>query len=135
MQGVKDRAVLSIFWPVIALSAWLAFSSSLGGSNVAAKKSIVLLITLSALYLLGLIAFDLEALSHSEGADSFEAIQIAIMNNLCCHKHPDAELDTEAGRSSRKQMMRDGLVILVFRAHSQKYSLNWLLLIVNMLGR
>ena len=125
MQGVKDRAVLSIFWPVIALSAWLAFSSSLGGSNVAAKKSIVLLIALSALYLLGLIAFDLEALSHSEGADSFEAIQIAIMNNLCCHKHPDAELDTEAGRSSRKQMMRDGLVILVCRTQSHKYSLCW----------
>ena len=126
MQGVKDRAVLSIFWPVIALSAWLAFSSSLGGSNVAAKKSIVLLIALSALYLLGLIAFDLEALSHSEGADSFEAVWVAIMNNICCDDRPDVELDSEAGRSSRRQMMREGVAIIVCRMHSHKFAVYWL---------
>ena len=125
MQGVQDREFISISWPVMALSAWLAFCSALGGYNVAAKKSIVLIIAFSALYLLGLIAFDLEALSHSEGADSFEAIQIATVNNMCCEARPDAELDTEAGRSSRKQMMRDGLVILVCRTQSHKYSLCW----------
>jgi hypothetical protein len=127
MQRVKDREIISISWPALALSAWLAFCSALGGYNVAAKKSIVLIIAFSAIYLLGLIAFDLESLSHSEGADSFEAIQIATVNNICCGDRPDAELDTEAGRSSRKQMMRDGLVIIVCRTHSHKYSLYWLL--------
>jgi len=87
---------------------------------VAAKKSIVLIIACSALYLLGLVVLDLETLSHSEGADSFEAIWVAVVNHICCHNRPDVELDTEAGRSSRKQMMRNGFAIIVFRTHSQK---------------
>jgi hypothetical protein len=126
MQGVQDREFISISWPVMALSAWLAFCSALGGYNVAAKKSIVLIIAFSALYLLGLIAFDLETLSHSEGADSFEAVWVAIMNNICCDDRPDAELDSEAGRSSRKQMMHEGVAIIVCRMHSHKFAVYWL---------
>jgi hypothetical protein len=100
----------------MALSAWLAFVASLTGYKVAAKRSIVLIIAFCALYLLGLIAYDLETLSEAEGADSFEVIRFAIDNNICCAGRPDViELDTEEGRSSRKQMMRDALAILVCR--------------------
>ena len=123
---MKDRVFFGFCFPVIALSAWLAFFNSLGGYKVAAKKSIVLIVAFSALYLLGLIAFDLETLSHSEGADSFEAVWVAIMNNICCDDRPDAELDSEAGRSSRMQMMHEGVAIIVCRMHSQKFALYWL---------
>jgi hypothetical protein len=123
---VKDRVLFGFCFPVIALSAWLAFFNALGGYKVAAKKSIVLIVAFSALYLLGLIAFDLETLSHSEGADSFEAVWVAIMNNICCDDRPDAELDSEAGRSSRKQMMHEGVAIIVCRMHSHKFAVYWL---------
>ena len=116
-ESIPGRILFGVcMYVAMALSAWLAFVSSLTGYKVAAKKSIVLNIAFSALYLLGLIAYDLETLSEAEGADSFEVIRFASDNNICCAGRPDViELDTEAGRSSRKQMMRDALAILVYR--------------------
>ena len=116
-DGVSDRAIVGVCIQVaVAISSWLAFVNSVSGYRAAAKKSIVLILALSCISVLILIGLDLQTLSEAEGADSWEVIAFAIHNNLCCASHPHAELDTEEGRSSRKAMMRAGLVIIVCRA-------------------